>query len=70
MIKKCIIHCKPTVLDYVNQIGYDWDYSEQFGKDEIDVLVDYNDLEDKEFVEYYGFNYDDVNCIEAYNYVA
>ena len=74
MSNKVIIHCQPSILDYVNDIGYDWDYSQQFGTDEVDVLVDnvtyevrdgiYQDP-DEQLCEHYGIDYDYVNCIEA-----
>ena len=74
MTERVIIHCKPSILDYVNEIGYDWDYSSQFGMEEVDVIVDnvtyevqdgiYEDP-DKQLCNYYGIDYDQVNCIEA-----
>ena len=52
----------------------DWKYSKQFGKDEIDVIVEdipYECLDgtyqdpDQQLCEHYGIDYDQVNCIEA-----
>ena len=75
LIKKVVIHCKPAVLN-TNPIknGYlYWDYSKQFGTDEIDVVVkdipydfenDYYQDPDEQLCEHYGIDYTFVNCIE------
>ena len=63
--KTILIHCKPSALDDIKTNDLYWEYSNQFGKDEIDVLVtDDSDLDDEELVDVIGLNYDDVNCIE------
>ncbi len=51
-----------------------WTYSQQFGKDEIDVVVDdipyeiidgsYQDP-DEQLCEFYALDYNQVNCIES-----
>ena len=67
LIKKVVIHCNPAVLNtkpIKNGYLY-WDYSKQFGTDEIDVtVIDDQDLDDEELCEFYDINYDHVNCIE------
>ena len=67
LLKEIVIHCKPAVLN-IKPIknGYlNWNYSKQFGKDEIDViLVDDSDLDDEELCELHNIDYDLVNCIE------
>ena len=74
---KVSIFMKSIALDEVNRIGYDWDYSDEYSTDEIEVIVD--DLEyeiidgiyedpDIQLVRYYGLNWDHVNCIEAKNF--
>ena len=48
-------------------MGYIWHYSNQFGHEEIDVIVDNNELDDPELCEYYDIDYNQVNCIEGTN---
>tara|TARA_R100000008_G_scaffold10146_1_gene5099 strand:+ start:785 stop:1018 length:234 start_codon:yes stop_codon:yes gene_type:complete len=69
-----VIHCQPTLLDYIKESNYKWTYSPKFGDNEIDVVVDdvpyeivdgtYQDP-DEQLCEHYGLNYDQVNCVEA-----
>ena len=76
MEKLVTIHCEPAYLDEIKELGLTWEYSPQFGKKEIDVIVKYiesdslTDDPDLEICSEYGINYDFVNCIEARNYVA
>ena len=79
MTNKVVIRCKPTILDSITDLDLEWDYSTQHGVNEVDVLV--NDVAyldgnhpskngiwedpDIQLCEYYGINYDQVNCIEA-----
>ena len=68
------IHMKPSAIDSITNLKLDWDYSKQFGTEEIDVIVDdvpyefmdgtYQDP-DEQLCEHYGIDYDQVNCIEA-----
>ena len=68
--KKVLIHFKESALDHLTDVGATY----QFNNDEIDVIVDdveytivdgiYQDP-DQQLCEFYGFNYDLVNCIEA-----
>ena len=65
-----IIHCKESYLDELLSLGLDFGYN----CGEYDVLVDdipyeitrgdYQDP-DKQLCEFYGIDYDQVNCIEA-----
>ena len=65
MTKSILIHCQPSMLDLIKENDLYWTYSNQFGKDEIDVIVtDDADLDDEELVETIGLDYDQVNCIE------
>ena len=70
MTQQVVIHCQPSLNDFLFE--NDFDYVNN--GDEIDVLVDdvpyevrdgiYQDP-DEQLCEHYGFNYDQVNCIEA-----
>ena len=58
-------------MDSIYANGLEWQYSKQFGGEEIDVIV--NDVEfdsltddpDVLLCDHYGLDYDQVNCIEA-----
>ena len=67
------IHCKPSMLTTIKQSGLDWCYSSNPNLNEIDVIIPYtSDVEsindqydnDAEFVNHYGLDYDQVNCIQ------
>ena len=72
--KSVVIHCQPTLLPEIRELGLNWSFSDVYGKNEIDVIVDdvpytivdgtYQDP-DEQLCEHYGINYDEVNCIEA-----
>jgi len=63
------IYCKPSLLDDIKSEGLGYSWSQQL--DEINVLVeDIFDLEDDQLCEHYGLDYDQVNCVEAHNFVA
>ncbi len=74
MTQKALLHCQPTLLDYIKESNMNWAYSKRFGNNEIDVIVDdvpyevhngiYQDP-DEQLCEHYGIDYDQVNCIEA-----
>ena len=66
---KVLIHCQPSLLQFLAKHGFDWELNGQ----EIDVIVD--DLEyeiidgiyqdpDEQLCEHYGIDYDLVGCIE------
>ena len=66
MSKECVIHCKPEALNLIKENDLQWDYSLQFGKNEIDVIaVDNANLDDEDFIDSLGLDYELVNCIEA-----
>ena len=68
-----ILHCQPSLLDYVKEMNLTWWYSHQHGKNEVDVIVPDVDYEldhgladpDEQLCHYYGIDYQQVNCIEA-----
>ena len=74
MTKSVLIHCQPSLLDFVKENNMLWSYSTAHDVDEIDVIVDdveytvqdgiYQDP-DEQLCEHYGIDYDQVNCIEA-----
>ena len=60
-MNKVIVHCKLSALTTLQELGLEYVKI----ADELDVIVDNIDaLNDFEFVEHYGINYDQVNCIE------
>ena len=67
-----IIHCNPSELDNIKAQGLQYEESPRFGFNEYDVIIPLtnevdklnNSLEDEEFVEHFGINYNNVNCIE------
>ena len=65
--KYAVLRCQPSLLPKVKEMGYIWHYSNQFGHEEIDVIVDNNELDDPELCDYYGIDYNQVNCIEGTN---
>ena len=68
-MQNIIIHCKPSLLETVQQLEHTYrDYY-----DEVDVILPYtNEVEDlnnkydsdAEFVNHFGLDYEQVNCIE------
>ena len=79
IMSNVVIHCKPSLLETIMELGHDWCYSTQHGNNEIDVIVpdvEYIDGNhpskngiwedpDMQLCDYYGIDYDLVNCIEA-----
>ena len=72
--KSVLIHCQPSLLDFIKENNMDWEYSSVHDHDEIDVVVDdipYEVLDgtyqdpDEQLCEHYGIDYNQVNCIEA-----
>ena len=77
-MKQVLIHMKPEAYDFLVKKNFAFDYDSEFN-DEIDVIV--NDVNykdgnhpdmngiwqdpDIQLCDYYGINYDQVNCIEA-----
>ncbi len=62
---------QPSALDSLNELGLEWDYSQQHGLEEVDVFVpdvEFTSLTDDPDVllcDHYGIDYNLVNCIEA-----
>ena len=68
-MRNVIIHCKPSLLPTIKDL--ELDYQELY--DEVDVTIPYvNDViklnnstdDDAEFVNHFGLDYEQVNCIE------
>ena len=68
-MQNVIIHCKPSLLQTIKDL--ELDYQELIG--EVDVTIPYtvdvmkvnNSTEDdEEFVNHFGLDYEQVNCIE------
>lgn len=70
IMQKVIIHCNPSLTDSILNNGLKWEFSKQFGSEEIDVIVDNVEFEtltedpDVLLCDHYGLDYDQVNCIE------
>ena len=71
MINNVLIHCKPEYLEEIKSLGLYYTHSPN---GEIDVKVPdreysiedgYYPDPDEQLCEYYGIDYDQVNCIEA-----
>ena len=61
MNNKVIIHCKNSLYEFIVNSGLE--YKDQ--GDELDVIVNNIDhLDDEQFCEHYGIDYNLVNCIE------
>ena len=67
------IHCQPSLLPTIKELGLDWCYSPQHNLDEIDVIIPYtsevesinNQYDDEaEFTNHFGLDYEQVNCIQ------
>ena len=74
MFDSVLIHCQPDLKDYLDENNIQWSYSERFGENEIDAIVDnvpythsdgYYQDPDEQLCEHYGIDYNLVNCIEA-----
>ena len=69
-----IIHCQPTLLNFLKENDMNWSYSDDKESDELDVVVDdipydivdgtYQDP-DEALCDHYGIDYNQVNMIEA-----
>ena len=65
MSKQIVIHCKPIVERQCYENEFNWSYSDVYGRDEIDIIVDnVDELDDWELFTHYGIDYEKVNCIE------
>ena len=78
MTQSVLIHCQPSLLNFVKENNMDWEYSTDHDVNEIDVYVDdveYKDGNhpdqngiwedpDIQLCNHYNIDYDYVNCIE------
>ncbi len=72
-MRNILIHCQPSLLDYIQKMNFTWSYSPRFGDTEIDVIVP--DVEydlnhglndpDEQLCDHYGIDYNQVNMIEV-----
>ena len=68
-----LIHCQPSMLQTIKELGLTWRYSPVHNEEEIDVIapdIAYNSSHfivdpDEQYCYLLGINYDEVNCIEA-----
>ena len=68
-----ILHCQPTLKDKLSELNNPFRYSAQHGNNELDAIVEDVDYEpdnyvidpDEQLCEYYGLDYQQINCIEA-----
>ena len=66
MTNQVVIHCQPSLRKYLFMNHFDYEYND-YG--ELDVVVDdIKELEDEELCTHYKIDYDQVNCVEAYNF--
>ena len=60
-----IIHCKPSIEEFLINSDLMWSRNDNIDTPEIDVIVEDLDIsDDEEFVNHYGIDYDQVNMIE------
>ena len=70
-MNQVLIHCQPSLTQDLQSLGLEFNFSKEFGAEELDVIV--NDVEfdsltedpDVLLCEHYGIDYDYVNCIEG-----
>jgi hypothetical protein len=74
MTKQILIHCKPSARDLLDELNLIYRESLDLNNNELDVFVDdvpytvsngYYQDPDEQLCEYYGIDYEEVNCIEA-----
>ncbi len=74
MTKQVLIHCKPSARDLLDELNLIYRESLDLNNNELDVFVDdvpytvsngYYQDPDEQLCEYYGIDYEEVNCIEA-----
>ena len=71
-----LFHCKEEVLDYVNELkNCTLVNINDPNTGEVDIILDIDpkinqELDFQDFTDYFGLDYDEVNCIEAYNFCA
>ena len=70
-MNQVLIHCQPSLTQDLQSLGLEFNFSKEFGAEELDVIV--NDVEfdsltedpDVLLCEHYGIDYEQINCIEA-----
>ena len=70
-MNQVVIHCQPSLTQDLQSLGLEFNFSKEFGAEELDVIV--NDVEfdsltedpDVLLCEHYGIDYEQINCIEA-----
>ena len=69
IMQNIIIHCQPSLLETVQQLNL----KHEDNYDEVNVILPYTDriesinnqfIDDEEFVNHFGLDYEQVNCIE------
>ena len=71
-----LFHCKPEILEEVDDIKNSKIVSiDPDNISEVDIILEIDpvineQLDFDEFTEYFGINYDLVNCIEAHDFCA
>ena len=63
MSTQVLIHCKESLADSIKQLGLNV-IAKDYDDGDITIQVDNNDLDDQEFCEYLGLDYEQVNCVE------
>ena len=69
-MNQVVIHCQPSLTNDLLNKGLEFNFSKQFGGEELDVIVDNVEFgpltEDPDVLlcDHYGIDYDQVNCIE------
>ena len=70
---KVLIHCQPTMLPLIKELGLSWSYPSEHNHHEVDVIADdipyevvdnYYEDPDVQYINKLGVDYDQVNCIE------
>jgi hypothetical protein len=69
-MKQILIHCKPSYLNEIKDLGLNYTHSTQW--DEIDIIVPYIETDDydttydpdEQICDHYGVDYGQVNCME------
>ena len=63
MSTQVLIHCQESLANSIKQLGLNV-VNVDNNDGEITIQSDNNDLDDQEFCEYLGLDYEQVNCVE------
>ena len=63
MSTQVLIHCQESLTNSIKQLGLNV-VNVDNNDGEITIQADNNDLDDQEFCEYLGLDYQQVNCVE------